>query len=159
MQLRRYQLGVSLVESLVALVVMSIGMLGVAGLYVESVRSNRTALIRTNAVYLVNDLADRIRANRRGREEYAKTPQPIDSVPNCAATDCTPAQLAAYDLAHWQSHVQETLPKAPDGTPAKTTVTFTAGDPDRYEIVVEWVEPGDTSPLTARIEIQQSGIL
>ncbi|HEY8507352.1 MAG TPA: hypothetical protein VIL32_03280, partial [Steroidobacteraceae bacterium] len=73
--------------------------------------------------------------------------------------DCTPVQLAAYDLAHWQSHVQETLPKAPDGTPAKTKVTFTPGDPDRYEIVVEWIEPGDPNPLTARIEIQQSGTL
>ena len=62
---RRRQRGVSIVEALVAFVILSVGLLGIAGLYLESVRSNRTALTRTAAVQLANDLADRIRLHRR----------------------------------------------------------------------------------------------
>ena len=67
----KLQRGVSLVEALVALVVMSIGMLGIAALYIESVKANRGALLRTQAVALVLDMADRIRANRLARGTYA----------------------------------------------------------------------------------------
>ena len=66
MQLSHYrkgQRGFSLIEVLVALVVLSIGMLGIAALYVDSLRSGRTAIHRTQAVILVSDMAERIRAN------------------------------------------------------------------------------------------------
>ena len=66
-----FQRGVSLVEALVALIVMSIGMLGIAGLYIESVKANRSALLRTQAVALAYDMADRIRANRLAGNTYA----------------------------------------------------------------------------------------
>jgi len=52
------------VEVLVALIVLSIGMLGIAALYLEGLRATRDALVRTQAVALTADMADRIRANR-----------------------------------------------------------------------------------------------
>ena len=55
--------GFSLVEVLIALVIMSVGMLGIAGLYVQSMQAGRTSMFRHNAVILVGDVADRIRAN------------------------------------------------------------------------------------------------
>lgn len=64
------QAGVSLVESLVALLVLSIGLLGIAGLFVDNVKNSRTALLRTQAINLVTDMADRIRANSSAQAAY-----------------------------------------------------------------------------------------
>ena len=55
--------GFTLVETLVALVVMSVGMLGIAALYIEGLRSGQTSIARTTAVNLAADMADRIRSN------------------------------------------------------------------------------------------------
>src|SRR5690349_13870627 len=109
---RGRQRGLSIVEALVALVVLSVGMLGIAVMYLESVRANRTALTRTLAVHLVNDMADRIRANRMGLGSYSapfgSAPPPPGAIPpekNCASKDCTAADLAAYDLSIWYDAV------------------------------------------------------
>jgi type IV pilus modification protein PilV len=66
------QLGFGLIESLVALLVISVGMIGIAGLYGHGLRANGTALYRTIAVNLAADMADRIRANRRGNAAYGR---------------------------------------------------------------------------------------
>lgn len=65
--------GFTLIEVLVALVVMSVGMLGIAALYLEGLRAGRTALYRTTAVNLAADMADRIRANPNAGLAYAGT--------------------------------------------------------------------------------------
>jgi len=57
------QRGFSLVEVLIALIIMSVGMLGIAGLYVQSMQAGRTSVFRHHAVTLAGDVADRIRAN------------------------------------------------------------------------------------------------
>ena len=54
----RRQQGFSLVEAMVALVVLSVGMLGIAGLYVTTLRSGGGAIYRMQAVNLAADLAD-----------------------------------------------------------------------------------------------------
>jgi len=165
--LRRRQRGVSIVEALVAFVILSVGLLGIAGLYLESVRSNRTALTRTAAVQLANDLADRIRANRSAEGAYAL--QPLGTVPTgpstttaCVTSSCTPAVLASYDLKTWYDHVLLVIPKDPDGTtPPRVGVAYTNGTnvstPDRYVITIAWMEPGDTSLLSTSVEVMQLG--
>ncbi len=55
--------GFTLVEVLIALIIMSVGMLGIAGLYVQSMQAGRTSMLRHHAVTLAGDIADRIRAN------------------------------------------------------------------------------------------------
>jgi prepilin-type N-terminal cleavage/methylation domain-containing protein len=54
--------GFSLVEVMIALIIMSVGMLGIAGLYVQSMQAGRTSMLRHHAVTLAGDIADRIRA-------------------------------------------------------------------------------------------------
>ena len=154
----RRQRGVSIVEALVALVVLSVGMLGIAGLYLESLRSNRTAASRTVAVQLVNDMADRIRSNRSGLAEYALvagTP-PTGGV-NCANVRCTPAQLALYDKVQWWTALRTTLPNGPDGTIrplAAITYTAAAGTtPARYVITASWRETGEVDFLSSSVEV------
>jgi type IV pilus assembly protein PilV len=155
----RRQRGVSLIEALVALVVLSVGLLGIAGLYLESVRSNRTALARTTAVFLVNDMADRIRSNRGGKTAYEVLPlgtAVADPGRDCATNNCTPAQMAAHDLRQWYLAVLDRLPKSPGNADPQISVDYvvgTSGDPDRYIITVAWVEPGNATPLTSQLEV------
>ena len=158
----RRQAGVSIVEALVALLVLSIGMLGVAGLYLESLRANRTALSRTVAVQLVNDMADRIRANRGGLDQYAL----VDGAPptggaDCSAALCTPVQLALYDKVQWYTSVQNQLPKGPSGTIVpRTAIAYTAAvgtTPARYTITTWWRETGEVDYLSTSVEVMILG--
>lgn len=125
--------GFSLVEVLVALIVVSVGMIGIAALYGQGLSAGRNALYRTQAVNLASDMAERIRANRLGRLGYndaAPTHQGCDDV------DCTPAQMAVHDLSVWTRHVEDLLPNG------EGTVVAADGIPPSYTINVAWQETG-----------------
>jgi type IV pilus assembly protein PilV len=158
-----FQRGVSIVEALVALLVLSIGMLGIAVMYLESVRANRTALSRTQAIHLVNDMADRIRANRGARGSYAL---PLGEAPtgssDCAKNNCTPVNLASYDLTQWYAAVTTTLPNGANGTTVpQVRITYVAGanvnDPGRYTVYARWQEAGSDGWLETQLEFTQIG--
>ena len=67
---RHQHAGFGLVEALVSLVVISVGMIGIAALYGQGLRASGSALYRTIAVNLAADMADRIRVNRRGDSSF-----------------------------------------------------------------------------------------
>ena len=127
----RAQLGFSLIEALVALIVLSVGMIGMAALYAQGLGASRTALYRTIAVNLVADMADRIRANRLAGAEYNAAGAPNGCGPG-GGTACTPAQLAAYDKLVWATALDRELPGAAG------TVEYTPGTPPTYTITVSW---------------------
>lgn len=144
----RRQSGFTLVESLVAMVVISVGMLGIAAMYVEGLRAGRTSVYRSTAVELVADMADRIRANSAGQGAYAGAAAPNNCVGGAA--DCTPAQLAADDLFRWRQGVQARLPSG------DAAIAFADGaDTDQYTILVSWTEPGVEGPLNYTMVMQQ----
>ncbi len=159
----RRQLGLSLVEALVALLVLSIGLLGIAGLFVESVRSSRSALLRTQAVNLVSDMGDRIRANAVAGDAYdSRSYQAGPERQGCApdlddeGRGCSPAELAQDDLARWTLAVRDALPTLGDATPEATVEYIApgqAGEPERYAVTVRWREPGETLPMSYRTEV------
>src|SRR5689334_18144577 len=96
--------GVTIVEMLVALVVLSIGMLGVAALFAVTLRSSGSAIQRTLAVDLASDIADRIRANRRAGEAYSADPIAADE--KCigeSAISCSPEEMARNDVWQWRA--------------------------------------------------------
>jgi type IV pilus assembly protein PilV len=140
------QRGFGLIESLVALVVISVGMIGIAALYGQGLRASTTALYRTQAVNLAADMADRIRVNRRGGVNYGG----IAAASGCGAgggVDCTPAQMAAHDLFVWQGQVAAMLP-------AGAGVVQVAGTtPPTYTIQVTWQEVG-LGPIVHQIAIR-----
>ena len=90
---RSRQSGFSLVEVLITLVIMSVGMLGIAGLYVQSMQAGRTSMFRHHAVTLAGDVADRIRANPTVGLGYTA---PVGANNNCVlgGADCSPGQMA-----------------------------------------------------------------
>ena len=102
------QRGFSLVEVLIALVIMSVGMLGIAGLYVQSLQAGRTSMFRHQGVSLVGDVADRIRANPGAGVAYAG----IGANNNCVAAniDCDVAGMAGNDIWVWDMQAVNSLP-------------------------------------------------
>jgi type IV pilus assembly protein PilV len=148
--------GFSIVEAMVALVVMSVGMLGIAGLYVSSLKAGRTAILRTQAVNLAADIADRIRANRSGRNAYDTAVTAPCSVPGGGATlaETTSRNLAAADTCTWRTNVQTLLPA---GVPQVTYVPPAAvGMPNVYVITVSWQEPGEQAGFSYTLRVQAS---
>jgi type IV pilus assembly protein PilV len=135
----RHGTGFSLVEVLIALIIMSVGMLGIAGLYVHSMQAGRTSLFRHHAVMLAGDVADRIRANPLGGAAYEGAGNKICAV---GGADCTAADMAANDVALWLEQAAASLP---DGTVA--VVYNDALVPSTYSVTVRWSEAGyDVDP-------------
>lgn len=150
----RRQRGISMVESLVALVVLSVGMLGIAGLYISSLKAGRSALVRTQAVALATDISDRIRANRRGLAAYG-TAQYTGTRPalkDCLGKDCTPANLAEDDLSRWKGMMKDLMPGGTQGTVVFTDNATPA--PDTYTVTVAWRESGDTADSTVTMVVE-----
>lgn len=143
------QQGFTLVESLVALIVLSVGMLGIAALYVEGLKAGRTAIFRTTAVLLAADMIDRVRANPAARDDYelnGATSGCINGDVNCTATE-----LAQEDRLVWETEVAERMPS---GTEADIDVTLGVADPfDTYTITVTWPEPGYEDPLEYQLTV------
>ncbi len=144
--------GFNLVEVLIALVILSVGMLGIAGLYVHSMQAGRTSLFRHHAVTLAGDVADRIRANPRALAAYALAG--ADS--NCVAggIDCTPAAMAAHDIFLWQQQAVDTLPVGTMPPGAAVVIVFSnAVVPPTYQITVSWTEPGQVMSYAITIPV------
>lgn len=149
-QRRRPEAGFSLVEVLVAMVVMAVGLLGIAGLYVEGLRAGRTSLYRTTAVTLAADMADRIRANALAGDAYAGTGPGADGGCVAGGTDCDPATMAADDWFRWQADLADRMPA---GSTAEVTVVEAL--PLRtYAIEIRWPEPGQPEPSVYRLQVQ-----
>jgi len=110
---KRTMRGFTLIEVLVTLVVLAIGLLGLAGLQTTSLKHNNNAYQRTQATFLAYDILDRMRANPMGIEggnydaiDTGTTP----TSPACIDTSCTPAQLATNDVSEWAARLTTVLP-------------------------------------------------
>lgn len=132
------QSGFSLIESMVALLVISVGMLGIAALTTQGLGAGRTAQFRAQAVNLAADMADRIRSNRLGRSAYDAAGEVDECGPEEAGhADCVPGAVAARDVSEWTRNVAATLP---DGEGAVRYDDSTL--PPSFAIEVSWTEIG-----------------
>ena len=139
------QTGFSLIEVLIALIIMSVGMLGIAGLYVQSLQAGRTSMFRHQAVALAGDVADRIRANPTAGVDYAD-PTGADNGCVAANVDCDVASMALHDVFLWKQQAGDSLPgSAPTGGGDVTVQFNDAVTPPLYTITVSWEEPGITA--------------
>lgn len=123
----RPQRGFTLIEMLVTVVVLSIGLLGLAGLQASGLRSNHSAYLRTQATFLAADIADRMRANRTSA---------LNGAYNIAVSAAPPSgsSIVANDLNQWLNTLANRLP-AGDGGIAQNGTLFT--------ITVQWDDNRD----------------
>ncbi|HSH42817.1 MAG TPA: type IV pilus modification protein PilV [Arenicellales bacterium] len=104
------QQGLSMIEVLVAITILSVGLLGTAALQIQSKRTNLGSVERTFASMLVHDMFERMRANPSQRRVYLAeldksnyVGQAGGSAPgNCIDNQCTPAQMARWDVWDWE---------------------------------------------------------
>jgi type IV pilus assembly protein PilV len=158
---RRAASGFSMIELLVAVLVMGIGVLGIAALQMVSLQNNRAALVRADAVALAYDMMDRIRANPSGATPGAAydgldlEDEPPNAT-NCSTNSCSEAQMVDFDSALWKCQLGafneldacdgwrtagllpalETQSGLPNGDGAVEVVG------DAIRVTVQWTDPG-----------------
>ncbi|HET9034244.1 MAG TPA: type IV pilus modification protein PilV [Dokdonella sp.] len=98
--------GFTLLEVLIALLVLSFGLLGLAALQAYAVKANQSANFRSQATSLANMMLDNIRANRVNLGDYYS-----DDYDDTACTSTPPTSSpAAFELAEWQRTIRCQLP-------------------------------------------------
>lgn len=98
---RRNSRGFTMIELLVSVVIMSVGVLGMAGLQMLSMQQNRSALLQSEATQLVNDILDRMRSNQgTSYDGVAITDDPAVT-DSCVGNTCTEVEMKDFDIAQW----------------------------------------------------------
>ncbi len=112
--IRKPSRGFTLLEVLVTVVIFSVGMLGIAGLQMTGMKQTHNSHLRAVATAQVLDMADRMRANLEGVEagnyDYDQIQPNCPPATDCAANQCTAAQLAEYDVCEWTMETAAALP-------------------------------------------------
>ena len=122
------QAGTTLIEVLVSVVVLAIGLLGIAAMQASSVRYNHSAELRSMAISQVNSMLDRLYANLNGvRSGHYNNASGIPADPGCSS--CSASQIAQRDIHQWNTDNANLLP-AGQGT-------ITANG-NRYTIILRW---------------------
>ncbi len=141
----RSQLGVSMIEVLVTLVIAAFGLLGLAGLQARSLSMQVDSETRRVAAGMVAQLRERVTANQQGygqglATQFTRTLNPGDAVtvPGCANPDACDAvtEVPAVQIALWMSELRRQLPEA--AVQMQPTV---AGSANALTVTVGWVEP------------------
>ena len=121
--------GFGLIETLVALCVVSVGLLGLLQLHLAALRVNRAAMHVGQAVTLSEDLAERLRANRDPADAY-------DCGGRCGA-GAGGNSVAITDLQAWLTAIAARLP---EGDGAVIYQAAAAGMPAQYLVTVSWTD-------------------
>ena len=128
--------GLTLVEVLIALLVMSVGILGLATLQTSSINFNAEANRRTQATILAYEMADRMRANRPAALGGAYTIAIQNPIPACAPPSIA-GNVATQDISAWRSSLVCRLPSG-TGSIALTGTVFT--------LTVQWDDSHGQNP-------------
>jgi type IV pilus assembly protein PilV len=148
--------GFSMLEVLVALLVLSVGLLGLAALQTMGLKFNTQSYQRTQAVLNAYDIIDRIRANpggvlTGGYDDIGKD----DAVPSLPTCPCSPAQMANYDIAQWKNSLTGVLTQGKGAVcrgalSADMSTCTVAPSSTKYQVGIEWME----NDLTMRMMVE-----
>lgn len=158
--MRRREAGTTLIEIMVSLVVIAVGLLGLASMQINALKFQQTASQRSEAIQAAYDLADRMRANfvyttpelfdeeRKANEAKYENKGSYETrsgdtyTPNstcrtfAAAGACTTDQIAANDLAEWQQGLKQRLPGG-----AGIVVKVAGTTVSTFDVYVMWRDP------------------
>jgi type IV pilus assembly protein PilV len=135
------QAGFSLFEVLIAIVITSIGLLGLAGMQAAGLQNNHSAYQRSQATMLAYDIADRMRANTVSIDNYLTSFMTLEQATaageqaGCKTTSgCSTIEMAQNDLRDWNTALTAALPGATG------TITVTG---NIYTVSVNWDDDRD----------------
>lgn len=139
------QKGFSLIEALVAFLILSVGMLGIASLQVIALKAGNTASLRTVAVIKVEEMMERIRNNPFQAMTYGAATTPVGLNHGCNAdldpiVYCDAKQMAEDDIYFWKAELSAVMP--PGTTGVIGTLAPIVGTQPTVEvtITVNWKE-------------------
>jgi type IV pilus assembly protein PilV len=148
MQLTHYfimknQKGYSLLEVLITLMIMSYGLLGIAGIIINSLKNNQSSYSRSQAILLANDIIDRMRAN--------KTTAESSSTPYNLALTASPSGnlIPLSDLTEWRESLAGTLPSG-------TGSVFFDSSSKKTTVIIQWDDSrssGDKLNISDRVTV------
>ena len=160
------QRGFTLLEVLIAIVIVSIGLLGVAAMQASTLKNAGSSKYRSAAITMTSDMSDRLRANLEGvmtgnfvvgsgynrpRTTLTDTAYTTPKAA-CRSSGCVPADMVLDDLASWQARLAATLPRGAgvvcidSGTGAAPTFNGTTINPQcdglgtMFAIKVFWLD-------------------
>lgn len=144
----RGQAGFTLLEVMIAVVILSVGLLGMALLQSTSLRAAQTTNERSQATMLVYEMMDMVRTNRRQASQYGLIRENQffgdGRTGACAAGAPAPAQRWAADRNDWVCAVRRAIPDA-RGRVTVTGAVVPAGGgaatPATIEVRLEWCDP------------------
>ena len=154
------QSGFTLLEALVALLVLAVGLLGLAALQTQGLRFNTDAYVRSQGTYLAYDMIERIRMHPFSATRMMSPPSPAQIAADTFSyttgdpgTPCDDVALQsgaiADELACWHAAVRNLLPGG-TGIIARQTDGGTAGDPsdDVYRVTIQWTDRSQAGNTT-----------
>jgi type IV pilus assembly protein PilV len=132
--------GFSMLETLVTLFIISIWLLGSAGVQTAAMKLNKTSQFRNTAILLATEMGERIETNKKGARAksyvYDGTTTPTLGT-DCLTSSCNSIALAAFDIYEWYTRANAAL--------SGVTLSIASSDaananPITYAIVVSWSE-------------------
>ena len=153
-----FQQGITLLEVLIAIVVLSFGLLGMLGMLMNGLKMTSSSHYRTIAAQQLTAMADMINANPSLIGTYAHNPPMTPNVTaTCFTTGCSTAELPPTDYRLWQDNLAALLPSGTgilclDATPADgNSGAFACDNTERPTIKICWNE-------NARVAISSGGV-
>lgn len=134
--------GFTLLEVLITLVVMSIGLLGVAALQISSLRNNQSSEFRGQATELARSMSDRMRSNTHyvqtndGGNYISIAPTSATIKASCSSSPgCANSTMAENDLFEWNQYIQAVLPGGIGSITRNGSASLAV-----YTISVQWLD-------------------
>ena len=149
--------GFTLLEVMIAMVIFSIGLLGLASLQATALQNEHASYSRSQAILLAYEMADRIKANPGGSVNYVidtntVTVSGYSGSDMCVSNNCTITDIVKYDMGEWKGAITALLPGG------KSAITRTA-TPLTHTITVHWDEDrtgatGTTCPPASATDLR-----
>lgn len=127
-----------MLELLIAVIIVSVGLLGIASMQVIGLRNNHSAYMRSQATILAYDMVDRMRANSAAALAAQYDIAIADAAPACAAA------VAACDLNSWLTRLNSTLPNGEGSVSVSGVGAVT--------VIVQWTDDRDNPSDTLQFQ-------
>lgn len=104
------QRGITLLESLIAILVMALGILGILGVQMRTLSNTQTSFHRAQAIHLIEDLSERLITTPNALSNANAYILPSNEAPDCYSQACSNTELAQFDINQWKAQVANALP-------------------------------------------------